>query len=108
MSSNSCPATPPNQPEPNEGAPHARPRHHHGAPGHHHLRPDLPHTTPALLAAPGFRSHAAHADHEGTFTVTEIWDTREDHRAFFDANVAPNLPPGVTSTVIDLRNAITA
>ena len=67
-----------------------------------------PHTTPALLAAPGFRSHAAHTDHEGTFTVTEIWDTREDHRAFFDANVAANLPPGVTSTVIDLRNAVTA
>ena len=28
--------------------------------------------------------------------MVEVWETQEDSEAWFDANVKPNLPPGVT------------
>lgn len=60
-----------------------------------------------LKAAPGFRTHAAYPV-DGGFVVTEIWDNAEDHRAFFESAVRPNIPVGVPFevTVIELRNAI--
>ena len=63
---------------------------------------------PHLKAASGFRSHACHAI-DGGFVVTEVWDSAQHHRDFFEANVKPNLPPdGVTVDVVELRNTIEA
>jgi len=63
--------------------------------------------TDTLKASPGFRTHAAYPV-DGGFAVTEIWDSAEDHTAFFDHSVRPNLPDGVPLelAVIELRNAI--
>jgi len=58
-------------------------------------------------AAPGFRSHAAYPV-TGGFVVSEIWDRAEDHRAFFESAVKPNVPDGVTVDVIELRNTFSA
>lgn len=63
---------------------------------------------PGLSAAPGFRTHTAHANGAGSFVVNEVWDTQAQHGAFFSANVAPHLPTGVRSTSVELRTAITA
>lgn len=65
--------------------------------------------TGPLKAATGFRSHAAYPA-GGGFVVTEVWDSAEDHRAFFDSAVKPNMPDGVPVTieVTELRNAFTA
>ena len=63
---------------------------------------------PGLRAAPGFRTHTAHATQPGTFVVNEVWETQSQHQAFFAAHVAPNLPPGVITTSVELRQAITA
>ena len=46
---------------------------------------------PAVKAAPGFRSHAAHASDDG-FVVTEIWENAADHKVSFATSVRPNLP----------------
>jgi hypothetical protein len=63
--------------------------------------------TDTLKASPGFRTHAAYPV-EGGFVVTEIWDSAEDHLAFFDSAVRPNIPDGVPVElqVIELRNTI--
>ena len=60
-----------------------------------------------LKAAPGFRTHAAYPV-EGGFVVTEIWDNAQDHRAFFESAVKPNIPDGVPFEiqVIELRNTV--
>jgi hypothetical protein len=60
-----------------------------------------------VKASPGFRTHAAYPV-EGGFVVTEIWDSAEDHRAFFDSAVRPNVPDGVPLEiqVIELRNTV--
>ncbi|MDP9117316.1 MAG: antibiotic biosynthesis monooxygenase [Actinomycetota bacterium] len=63
---------------------------------------------PGLLAAPGFRSHAGRAGDTGTFVVTEVWNSREEYQGFFDAHVAANLPPGVTTDISELRNFLAA
>jgi hypothetical protein len=63
--------------------------------------------TEPLKAAPGFRTHVAYPV-EGGFVVAEIWDSAEDHRAFFESAVKPNVPDGVPLEleVIELRNTI--
>jgi hypothetical protein len=63
--------------------------------------------TDTVKAAPGFHTHAAYPV-EGGFIVTEIWDSAEDHRAFFDSAVRPNIPDGVPLElqVIELRNTV--
>jgi len=33
-----------------------------------------------------------------------VWETREQHDAWFDANVEPNLPMEITQEVIDLHS----
>ena len=60
-----------------------------------------------LTAAPGFRLHTAHPV-DGGFAVTEIWDDAQDHKAFFESAVRPNIPDGVPFevTVTELRNTI--
>jgi hypothetical protein len=36
------------------------------------------------------------------FTVSEIWESQEQHDAWFDENVKPNVP-GVEQEVIDVH-----
>ena len=62
--------------------------------------------TEPLKAAPGFRSHAVYPVDDG-FVVTEIWDDAQDHRAFFESAVKPNMPDGVPVKVevTELHNA---
>jgi hypothetical protein len=64
-------------------------------------------TTETLEASPGFRTHAAYPV-EGGLVVTEIWDSAEDHRAFFESAVKPNIPDGVPLElqVRELRNTV--
>lgn len=68
-----------------------------------------PGLTAPLKAAPGFRFHAAYPV-DGGFAVTEVWDSAEDHQAFFESAVKPNMPPGVPAKVevTELRNAFGA
>jgi heme-degrading monooxygenase HmoA len=44
---------------------------------------------------PGFIIHVAFVDGDGRFTVSEIWETQEQHARWFDENVKPNLPDGI-------------
>jgi heme-degrading monooxygenase HmoA len=63
--------------------------------------------SPAIVAIlktqPGFLFHASYQDSAG-FVVAEVWETREQHDAFFDANVKPNVPFEITQEVIDLHS----
>lgn len=47
-----------------------------------------------LAKAPGFVSHISGAASSG-YRVIEVWDSKEDHQAWYDNQVAPNLPPGM-------------
>ena len=48
----------------------------------------------ALAQVPGFVSHISGAASSG-YRVIEVWESREDHQAWYDDHVAPNLPPGI-------------
>lgn len=50
----------------------------------------------ALAKAPGFVSHLSGAASSG-YRVIEVWESRDDHQAWYDNHVAPNLPPGMGS-----------
>ena len=65
--------------------------------------------TPLFRQAKGFICHAGGPDPAGGLRVVEIWESEEDGRNWFDHNVKPNLPPGVTpkDTYYPLRTAIT-
>jgi hypothetical protein len=41
-------------------------------------------------------------DKDGTFTVSEIWESQEQHDRWFDENVAPNVP-GVEQEIIQVH-----
>ena len=64
---------------------------------------------PLLEKTKGFICHAGGPDPAGGWRVVEIWESEEDGRNWFDHNVKPNLPPGVTpkDTYYPLRTAIT-
>jgi hypothetical protein len=51
---------------------------------------------PRLKEAKGFISHAAGMGDDGVWTVIEVWEAEEDSQRFFEENVKPNLPAGVT------------
>ena len=63
--------------------------------------------SPPLVAmlknAPGFLFHASYED-AGGLVVAEVWETRQQHDAFFDANVQPNVPFEITQEVIELHS----
>ncbi len=67
-------------------------------------------TAPALIEMlkkqPGFLIHVAYEDASG-FVVAEVWETQEQHDAWFDANVKPNVPGEITQEVIDLHSVHT-
>ena len=52
---------------------------------------------------PGFLFHASFEDATG-FVVAEVWETQEQHDAWFDANVKPSVPFEITQEVIDLHS----
>lgn len=51
----------------------------------------------AMAKFDGFVSHVSGAT-SGGFRVIEVWESPEAHQAWFDAHVAPNMPPGVEPT----------
>lgn len=51
----------------------------------------------ALRTMQGFRGHWSGATNTG-YRVIELWDSREDYQAWYDGNIAPNLPAGMEPT----------
>ncbi len=51
----------------------------------------------AMASFPGFVSHVSGATETG-YRVIEVWESPAAHQAWFDAHVAPTLPPGVEPT----------
>ena len=47
-----------------------------------------------LKTQPGFIFHVAFMDN-GRFTVSEIWESQEQHDRWFDENVKPNVPMSI-------------
>lgn len=58
-----------------------------------------------LKTQPGFVVHVAFVDN-GRFTVSEIWESQEQHDRWFNENVEPNVP-GVEQEVIELHSVHT-
>jgi hypothetical protein len=62
-----------------------------------------PALTALIVKQPGFLFHVSYEDAEG-FIVAEVWETQEDHDAWFEANVKPNIPFEITQEAIDLHS----
>jgi heme-degrading monooxygenase HmoA len=66
----------------------------------------MAHVGEALRRSEGFISHAAQVTAEGV-TVTEVWESREQWRQWFDVSVKPHLPPNAPEpTVVELHNVL--
>jgi hypothetical protein len=52
---------------------------------------------------PGFILHVSYEDAQG-FCVAEVWETKEQHDAYFNENVKPNVPVEITQEVIELHS----
>jgi heme-degrading monooxygenase HmoA len=65
--------------------------------------------SPLMKGAEGFISHSGGPSPSGGWRVVEMWDSEENAQAWFDANVKPNLPPGIvpTRTYYPLHTAFT-
>ena len=55
------------------------------------------------MKAPGFILHVSFVDANG-FCVAELWETKEQHDAWFDENVVPNVPGEITQEVIEIHS----
>ena len=55
-----------------------------------------------LKQQPGFLLHVSFEDAQG-FAVAELWETKEQHDDWFDANVKPNVPAEITQEVIEVH-----
>jgi hypothetical protein len=55
-----------------------------------------------VKSAPGFMYHVAFVDGDGRFTVSEIWESQEQHDRWFDENVRPHVP-GIEQEVIQVH-----
>ena len=51
---------------------------------------------------PGFVLHVAFEDSQG-FCVAEIWDSQEQHDAWFNENVVPNVPAEIKQEVVRIH-----
>jgi heme-degrading monooxygenase HmoA len=60
---------------------------------------------PELKKQPGFVSHAAFQDGD-VFTVSEIWESREQHDRWFEGSVKPNVPAEIKVEAIDVHNVV--
>ena len=56
-----------------------------------------------LKQAPGFVLHVAYEDSQGP-CVAEVWESQEQHDAFFNQKVVPNVPAEIKQEVIQLHN----
>jgi heme-degrading monooxygenase HmoA len=54
-----------------------------------------------LKTQPGFLFHVAYVD-RGKFTVSEIWDSQEQHDRWFKENVARDIP-GIEQEVVEVH-----
>jgi heme-degrading monooxygenase HmoA len=61
---------------------------------------------PQLKQQPGFVYHVAFADSDG-LTVSEIWESREQHDRWFNEQVKPNVPGEIAVEAIDVHNIVT-
>ena len=52
--------------------------------------------------APGFVLHVAFEDAQG-FCVAEIWESQEQHDAWFNDNVVPNVPVEIKQEVVQIH-----
>jgi hypothetical protein len=55
-----------------------------------------------LKAAPGFMYHVAFVDQGGVFTVSEIWESKEQHDRWFSENIE-GVIPGVEQQVVKVH-----
>jgi heme-degrading monooxygenase HmoA len=53
---------------------------------------------------PGFLLHVSYEETGGGLVVSEVWETQEQHDAWFDENVKPNVPFEITQEVIELHS----
>lgn len=63
---------------------------------------------PEVKRQAGFHIHVCYPIEDG-FVVNEVWDSSEQHAAWFDGNVRPNLPPEAHPQieVVELHNVAT-
>ena len=61
---------------------------------------------PKLKQQPGFLYHVAFSEGDG-LTVSEIWESREQHDEWFEENVRPNVPAEISVTALDVHNVVT-
>jgi len=57
----------------------------------------------AIKKAPGFLLHVSFVDANG-FCVAELWETQEQHDAWFAENVVPNVPAEIALEVIEVHS----
>lgn len=56
----------------------------------------IPRLMPLMRGSKGFISHTGGPSPSGGWRVVEVWESEEDGVNWFDNNVKPNLPPGIT------------
>ena len=71
-----------------------------GAADYDRLSPPL---VEGVKKAPGFVFHVSYEDAKG-FCVAEVWESKEQHDAWFNENVVPNVPAEITQEVIELHS----
>ena len=59
----------------------------------------------AVKQQPGFKLPVAFVDSQG-FCVAEIWDSQEQHDAWFNENVVPNVPAEISQEVVQIHNVV--
>ena len=64
-----------------------------------------PPLTEAIKSAPGFKLHVVFEDSQG-LCVAEIWESQEQHDAFFSENVEPAVPAEIQQEVINIHNIV--
>jgi quinol monooxygenase YgiN len=55
---------------------------------------------------PGFLIHVTYEDANG-FCVAEVWESQEQHDAWFSENVVPNVPAEISQEVVQLHSVHT-
>jgi len=56
-----------------------------------------------LKNQPGFILHVSYVDADG-FCVSEVWETQDQHDAWFKENVVPNVPVEIAQEVVELHS----
>jgi len=65
-----------------------------------------PRLVEAVKQQPGFLLHVSFEDDKG-FCVAELWESQEQHDAWFNANVVPNVPAEIAQEVVQLHSVVT-